>query len=112
MTLKEAQALLRAWGKFWRSKEYGTGYGATSITYQMMQTGLLGQAGKSTKHLFSHLSDSLSVPNWVQEIDFVIKYLTIEEKKVIHSFYVKNVKPPQYSDVILQRLEIKLAALL
>jgi hypothetical protein len=90
MTIKEAQALLRAWGKFWRSKEYGTGYGTTSITYQMMQTGLLGQAGKSTKHLFSHFSDSIYVPEWVEAADCAVSLLTTTEKYVINQHYIKG----------------------
>lgn len=90
MTLNEAQALLRAWGKFWRRKEYGTGYGSTSITYQMMQTGLLGQAGKSTKHLFSHLSESIHVPEWVEAVDCTVSLLTTSEKYAINQQYVKG----------------------
>ena len=110
MTLKEAQALLRAWGKFWRSKEYGIGYGSTSITYQMMQTGLLGQAGKSTKHLFSHMSESIHVPEWIATVDCVMSMLTVEERVAVNSHYIKGGRGP--SDVFLTKLDIKICQLL
>lgn len=107
MTLKEAQALLRAWGKFWRSKEYGTGYGSTSITYQMMQTGLLGQAGRSTKHLFSHMSESIYVPEWIAAIDCVICMLTVEERILINSYFIRGSRVS--SEVSLTKLVIKVS---
>lgn len=112
MTLKEAQALLRAWGKFWRSKKYGTGYSSTSITYQMMQTGLLGHAGKSTKHLFSHFSESIYVPDWVELVDYVVDNLTLEEKVQIKNVYINMQYKCGVSTVILQHAEIKIASLL
>jgi hypothetical protein len=110
MTLKEAQALLRAWGKFWRSKEYGTGYGSTSITYQMMQTGLLGQACKSTKHLFIQLSESQTPPLWIQDIDRAMEGLTVNEKAIIHRFYIKKSYKIDAKSSVLIQAEIKLAS--
>jgi hypothetical protein len=111
MTLKEAQALLRAWGKFWRSKEYGTGYGSTSITYHMMQTGLLGPAGKSTKHLFNHLSESMHVPDWVDAVDRTVSLLTTAEKCVINQQYIKGRVPTSALKKSLVMAELKFSQL-
>ena len=105
MTIKELRAQLRAWGKFWRAREEGTGYASVSITYQMMQTGLLGIASSSTKHLFSHQSDQLNVPDWVQEIDRAVSDLTPPQKGVINALFVKNMQLNRLQKMHLAKAE-------
>lgn len=91
MTLKEVRNALRHWGRFWAEKEMGLGYSSQSITATMMEVGLLGVSARSDKHLYSHGSEGIFVPQHIAFIDNAISiYLTAEEKKLVRAVYVQT----------------------
>ncbi len=91
MTLKEVRQALRNWGRFWAEKELGIGYSSQSITATMMEVGLLGVCARSDKHLYSHGSDGIFVPQHISFIDNAIGvYLTTYERKLVRAVYVQS----------------------
>lgn len=91
MTLKEVRQALRQWGRFWAEKEMGLGFSSRSITATMMEVGALGISARSDKHLYSHGSAGIFVPDHINEIDKVVNiFLTIEEKKLVRAVYIQK----------------------
>lgn len=110
MTLKELRFALRVWGRFWSDKEMGLGFASRSITATMMEIGLLGVSSRSDKHLYSHGSAGVFVPDHIAVIDRVIEtYLRKEEKLLIRAVYVQRRKTTEKGNRLLLRIENVLA---
>lgn len=106
MTLKEVRQALRRWGRFWADKENGLGFASRSITATMMEIGLLGVSARSDKHLFSHGSDGIYVPEYISEIDLVISNcLRKDEKVFLRSVYVQKRVPTEAGTRVLLKIE-------
>ncbi len=110
MTLKEVRYALKVWGRFWSSKEQGLGFASRSITATMMEIGLLGVSSRSDKHLYSHGSEGVFVPDHITEIDNAVsKFLRINERQIIRAVYVQNKKPTEKGRALLIQAELALS---
>lgn len=92
MNIKQLRAELRAWGRYWASKEELQGYASTSVTERCCEVMRTGVWISSDKHLFSHQSDSILPPQWVLVIDKAVSSLSPTQKAVINTYYIKNKK--------------------
>ena len=109
MNIKQLRAELRAWGRYWASKEELQGYASTSVTERCCEVMRTGVWISSDKHLFSHQSDSILPPEWIVKLDTAMKSLSTEQKAVIHSVYIKgNRKPIIVQQRLLVRAELVL----
>lgn len=90
MNIKQLRAELRAWGRYWASKEELQGYASTSVTERCCEVMRTGVWISSDKHLFSHQSDSILPPQWVLVIDNAVSYLSPAQKAVINAVFIKN----------------------
>lgn len=110
MTLKEVRYALRVWGRFWAEKEMGLGYASRSITATMMEIGALGVSARSDKHLYSHGSAGIYVPEHIHEIGVAIdKYLRLEERQLIRAVYVQKRQPTKAGVKMLLSCEAALS---
>ncbi len=106
MTLKEARFALRCWGQFWSEKEMGLGFASRSIIASMMEIGEVGISARSDKHLYSHGSDGIYVPNHIAEVDHAIKWFcTVPEKILLRAVYVQKRQPTHKGKVELLKIE-------
>lgn len=113
MTLKEVRVALRCWGRFWAEKEMGIGFASRSITATMMEIGALGISARSDKHLYSHGSAGVFVPEHVRRIDFALDvYFRADERRLIRAIYVQNRKPTEKGRLALLKCEISIARLI
>ena len=90
MNIVEMRKELISWGKFWRAKEQLQGYASKSTTARLMEIGRTGIWASSDKHLHSHGSDGIKVPDWVARIDKAINQLPVQERLVISYRYIKE----------------------
>jgi len=112
MTIKELRTQLRAWGRFWGSKEYGVGYSSSSSTERCCEVLKTGIWASSTKHLFAHYSDSCHTPAWVDEIDAAISKLPEAHRIAITRAYKKAVSGKMQRSLHLQHAESALLGLM
>lgn len=90
MNIKQLRSELRAWGRYWASKEELQGYASNSVTERCCEVMRTGVWISSDKHLFSHQSDSLLPPEWVTLLTSYIDRLSQEYKSVINSYYIRG----------------------
>lgn len=69
LTKYMVQRRLTVWGKFWAERESGTGFASVSTTGRGCEILKTGVYSSGTSHLFSHMSDSIFVPDHIAEID-------------------------------------------
>lgn len=106
MNIKQLRAELRAWGRYWASKEELQGYASTSVTERCCEVMRTGVWISSDKHLFSHQSDSILPPEWVLVIDKAVSSLTPVQKAVINACYVKRKKLDKKNSLCLLKAEV------
>lgn len=92
MNIVEMRKELRSWGKFWRDKEQLQGYASKSTTARLMEIGRTGIWASSDKHLHSHGSDGINVPDWVARIDKAVNQLPVQERVTIMYHYIKQLQ--------------------
>ncbi|RRJ22571.1 hypothetical protein EIK76_00350 [Rheinheimera mesophila] len=90
MNIKQLRAELRAWGRYWASKEELQGYASTSVTERCCEVMRTGVWISSDKHLFSHQSDSILPPEWINSLSSKIDKLPPNYISVINSVYVRG----------------------
>jgi hypothetical protein len=90
MNIKQLRAELRAWGRYWATKEELQGYASTSVTERCCEVMRTGVWISSDKHLFSHQSDSILPPEWVLVIDNAVSSLSPTQRSVITAKFIKN----------------------
>lgn len=112
MNIKQLRAELRAWGRYWASKEELQGYASTSVTERCCEVMRTGVWISSDKHLFSHQSDSILPPEWVLVIDNAVSSLSPAQKAVINAVFIKKLKPSGFRKVSLLKAEIALLTVL
>lgn len=91
MNIKELRAELKHWGKFWANKESLQGYASTSVTERCCEVMRTGVWISSDKHLFSHYSENIHVPDYIKRIDKMVRPLPVPQKAVITRRYIKQV---------------------
>lgn len=111
MNIKELRSELKQWGNFWASKEALQGYASTSVTERCCEVMRTGVWISSDKHLFSHHSDSIYVPNYINHIDKIIRPLPVPQKAVINRRYIKQVKLSSTEKIALLHAETHLLSL-
>lgn len=112
MNIKQLRAELRAWGRYWASKEELQGYASTSVTERCCEVMRTGVWISSDKHLFSHQSDSILPPEWVLVIDNAVSSLSPNQKAVINNVFIKNKKLNRLGFVLLAKAESNLLGIL
>lgn len=112
MNIKQLRAELRAWGRYWASKEQLQGYASTSVTERCCEVMRTGVWISSDKHLFSHQSDSILPPQWVLAIDNAVSSLSPSQKAVINAVFIKNNKPTETIKLTLLKAESELLLIL
>jgi hypothetical protein len=112
MNIKQLRAELRAWGRYWASKEELQGYASTSVTERCCEVMRTGVWISSDKHLFSHQSDSILPPEWVLVIDNAISNLSVYQKAVVAAVYIKRKKQNKIGLYHLLRSETALLEIL
>jgi hypothetical protein len=90
MNIKQLRAELRVWGRYWASKEELQGYASTSVTERCCEVMRTGIWISSDKHLFSHKSDSILPPEWVNALGSEIDRLPLNYRSAINAFYVRG----------------------
>jgi hypothetical protein len=90
LNIVQARKELRIWGKFWRSREELQGYSSKSTTARLMEIGRTGIWASSDKHLHSHGSDGIRVPDWVERLDKAIAQLPVQERCIVSYHYIKG----------------------
>lgn len=90
MNIRELRAELKRWGMFWASKESLQAYASTSVTERCCEVMRTGVWISSEKHLFSHHSESIYVPEHISAIDKIIRPLPVPQKAAINRRYIKN----------------------
>ncbi|WP_245556384.1 hypothetical protein [Algicola sagamiensis] len=90
--IKQLRRELKTWGSYWASKEYGAGYSNRSSFDRMVEQIKLGCHIKIDKHLYSHHSDMIIVPEHIKELDKQIERLRPECIRVIRVRYILNLK--------------------
>jgi len=90
VNIKQLRAELRAWGRYWASKEELQGYASTSVTERCCEVMRTGVWISSDKHLFSHQSDSILPPEWVLGIDKAVSSLSPAHRSVINAAFIKK----------------------
>lgn len=110
MNIKQLRAELRAWGRYWASKEELQGYASTSVTERCCEVMRTGVWISSDKHLFSHQSDSILPPQWVLVIDKAVSSLSPAQKAVINAVFIKNKKLDSFQKMQLCKAEVHLLA--
>lgn len=108
MNIKQLRAELRAWGRYWASKEELQGYASTSVTERCCEVMRTGVWISSDKHLFSHQSDSILPPQWVLVIDKAVSSLNPAQKAVINAFFIKSKHIGLTSKMVLKKAELQL----
>lgn len=108
MNIKQLRAELRAWGRYWASKEELQGYASTSVTERCCEVMRTGVWISSDKHLFSHQSDSILPPLWVLVIDKAVSNLSVCQKVVVTAVFIKHQKQNKINLYHLSRAEIAL----
>jgi len=91
-TIKHVEFSLYIWGKFWASKEQGTGYASISITARICDMLRTEIWASSDLHLFSHLSDNVYEPEHIEEITEAINCLSNQCKQAVFAKY-KHMHP-------------------
>lgn len=112
MNIKQLRAELRAWGRYWASKEELQGYASTSVTERCCAVMRTGVWISSDKHLFSHQSDSILPPQWVLVIDKAVSSLSPTQKAVINTVFIRCKVVNGASKTTLLKAEITLLELL
>lgn len=90
MNIKQLRAELRAWGRYWASKEKLQGYASTSVTERCCEVMRTGVWISSDKHLFSHQSESIIPPEWILVIDKAVSSLSPAQITAINAMFIKN----------------------
>lgn len=90
MNIKQLRAELRAWGRYWASKEELQGYASTSVTERCCEVMRTGIWISSDKHLFSHQSASILPPEWVNVLGSEIDKLPLNYRSAINAFYIRG----------------------
>lgn len=109
MQLKQVKERLKDWGRFWRSKREGSGYGSNSVTGRLCETLRTGVFSQGTKYQVMHTADEIHVPDHIAEIDDCLKYLTPSELVYLKLFYINN---KGNRTIFIDRAENKIAGLL
>lgn len=112
MNIKQLRAELRAWGRYWASKEELQGYASTSVTERCCEVMRTGVWISSDKHLFSHQSDSILPPEWVLVIDNAVSSLSPAQKAVINAAFIKRKQLGNICVMTLKKAEITLIEIL
>jgi len=87
-TINEVRQELRLWGNFWSNKKKGQGYASKSNLQSLSETLQIGCAIQGTSYLVNHCSDSIHVPEHVNQIGVAIDKLKPEYIKAIRQRYV------------------------
>jgi hypothetical protein len=97
-TIKDVKYELKLWGNFWARQEEGQGYANKSNVQAIKEACEVGCAGSSTLHLFSHRSDSINVPDYIESIDRRMEKLTSKCKTAIRQRYINRGKILYFAD--------------
>jgi hypothetical protein len=112
MNIKQLRAELRAWGRYWASKEELQGYASTSVTERCCEVMRTGVWISSDKHLFSHQSDSILPPDWVLVIDKAVSSLSPLHRSVINAAFIKKKTLGRPNQLSLAKAESELLGIL
>ena len=112
MNIKQLRAELRAWGRYWASKEELQGYASTSVTERCCEVMRTGVWISSDKYLFSHQSDSILPPHWVLVIDKAVSSLSPAERSVINAAFIKHKQINRLGLLLLAKAESALLGIL
>ncbi|QPB82809.1 hypothetical protein CWC22_007280 [Pseudoalteromonas rubra] len=88
--LKNLRKELRAWGRYWASKETVGGYASKSNVERLRECCELGGVFSSDAHLFSHGSQGIKVPEHIEDMTKKVNQLSDNYRKVITGRYVKG----------------------
>lgn len=93
-TLKLARTELEHWGRWWRYREAREcDHGGTSLSAILMEICVLGVRCQMTNtHAHRHLSDSISVPGNVADMDERVQRLPLPQRNALVLRYVRNDK--------------------
>lgn len=97
-TIKDVQFELKQWGSFWAQQEEGQGYASKSNVQAIKEACEVGCASSSTLHLFSHRSESIHVPDYIQYTDDRILLLEPQCKTAIRQRYINRGQLLYFSD--------------
>ena len=90
--LKVARNELGRWGGWWCHREDAECYqGGTSLSAIMMEICRLGvrvQTTNTSAHM--HLSDSIRVPGWVEDMDERVGRLPLQQRNALVLWYVRR----------------------
>lgn len=112
MNIKQLRSELRAWGRYWASKEELQGYASNSVTERCCEVMRTGVWISSDKHLFSHQSDSILPPEWVLVIDKAVSSLSPSQKAVINAAFIKHKQLNRFGLLMLAKAESDLLGLI
>lgn len=96
--IKDVQFELSQWGKFWSKQEEGQGYSSKSNVQAIKETCEVGCASSSTLHLFSGSSDSIYVPDHIQNTDNRIILLDRQCKTALRQRYINRGQIRYFAD--------------
>ena len=105
MKIEDVKKELKTWGEYWAIKELGQGSAAISVTKRccdILQTGIFSNG---TAIQVSHMSDSMSVPEYIQKVGDAVDMLTIEERIDIGLKYKRFKK---IDNLYTRRAELKI----
>lgn len=111
MNIKELNSIMVGWGKFWAARESLQGYASASSIERCRQVLQTGIWASSDKHLFSHQSDNIKVPDWVDHIDQLMLELQPACRRVINLRYIKNARLNKTDKLLLWHAQTYLLSL-
>ena len=97
-TINDVQHELKLWGNFWAKQEEGQGFSSKSNVQAIKEACEVGCASSSTLHLFSHRSDSIYVPAYIESIDGRLSCLDHRCKTAIRQRYINKGKIRYFAD--------------
>jgi hypothetical protein len=96
--IKDVQHELKLWGRFWAKQEEGQGFSSKSNVQAIKEACEVGCASSSTLNLFSHRSDSILVPDYIESIDGRLSILDHRFKTAIRQRYINKGQIRYFAD--------------